>query len=215
MTGGYPALSHDPDPTQGEVAPAGEPEATDLSLLRRIQQGQGDASTELYHRYAERLQALAAAQSGADLGPRLDPEDLVQSVFRTFFRRAGLGHYTVPEGEEIWKLLLVIALNKVRATGAFHRAVKRDVRRTTGGAAFDQAVAGRSTPDEAPVQFLRMVIAEQLEGWPESHRRMIEMRIEGHEMAEIAAAVARSKRSVERVLQEFQQRLGRVIGESQ
>ena len=28
------------------------------------------------------------------------------------------GHYDVPDGEEIWKLLLVIALNKVRAAGA-------------------------------------------------------------------------------------------------
>ena len=36
---------------------------------------------------------------------------------------------------------------------------------------------------------------------------MIELRIEGHEVNEIAAAVQRSKRSVERVLQDFRQRL--------
>jgi RNA polymerase sigma-70 factor, ECF subfamily len=143
----------------------------------------------------------------------VDPEDIVQSVFRTFFRRASLGHYTVPDGEEIWKLLLVMALNKVRATGAFHRAAKRDVRRTSGGEAFDRAVESQPGRDEAALNCLRMVINELLEGLPEAHRRMIELRIEGHEVNDIAAAVRRSKRSVERVLQDFRQRLDASIEE--
>jgi RNA polymerase sigma-70 factor (ECF subfamily) len=188
---------------------AGTP--SDRSLLRRLQHGQADASTELYLRYAERLLALTAAQTAPDLARRIDPEDIVQSVFRTFFRRAILGHYTIPDGEEIWKLLLVIALNKVRTVGAFHRAAKRDVRRTFGGGAFDRAVESQSGRDEAALSLLRMVVEELLESEPESHRRMIELRIEGHEVNDVAAAVQRSKRSVERVLQEFRQRLDALI----
>ena len=75
-------------------SPISEPEppakdgATDRTLLRRLQHGQADASTELYLRYAKRLLMLAAAQSSPDLARRVDPEDIVQSVFRTFFRRA-------------------------------------------------------------------------------------------------------------------------------
>lgn len=180
---------------------------SDHSLLLRLQSGQADASTELYLRYAERLHALAKAQSSAELAQRVDPEDLVQSVFRTFFRRANLGQYAVPDGEEIWKLLLVIALNKVRATGAFHRAAKRDVRRTTGGETFDRAVESVPSGDESALNTLRMVVEELLETIPEVYRRMIELRIEGHEVAEIAASVQRSKRSVERVLQEFREKL--------
>src|SRR3954447_25024565 len=114
----------EPEGTAPQADPTPEP-VSDRSLLRRLQHGQADASTELYLRYAERLLALAAAQSSPELARRVDPEDIVQSVFRTFSRRASLGHYTVPDGEEIWKLLLVIALNKVRAVGAFHRAAKR------------------------------------------------------------------------------------------
>src|SRR6478752_7985762 len=100
---------------------------SDRSLLRRLQHGQADASTELYLRYAERLLALTAAQSSAELARRVDPEDIVQSVFRTFFRRVSVGDYDVPDGEEIWKLLLVIALNKIRTTAVHQRAAKRDV----------------------------------------------------------------------------------------
>ena len=117
------------------------PEGTsDGSLLRRFQGGQHDASTELYLRYAERLHALVVAQSSKDLARRVDAEEIVQSVFRTFFRRAAHGHYSVPDGEEMWKLLLVIALNKVRAAGAYHRAAKRDVQQTVGGEVFDRAL---------------------------------------------------------------------------
>lgn len=187
--------------------------ASDRSLLRRLQGGQPDASTELYLRYAERLHALAASQTSADLARQVDPEEIVQSVFRTFFRRAAQGHYVVPDGEELWKLLLVIALNKVRAAGAFHRAAKRDIRMTARGEAFDRAVESEPGRDESALTVLRMVIDELLEGMPEQNRRMIELRIEGHEVSEIAEQVQRSKRSVERVLQDFRTRLNALIGE--
>src|SRR4051794_19294813 len=202
------------NPEREEPAPQADPppeSISDCSLLRRFQCGQADASTELYLRYAGRLRALATSQSSPDLARRVDPEDIVQSVFRTFFRRVSQGHYAIPDGEEIWKLLLVIALNKVRATGAYHRASKRDVRRTSGGEAFERAVESRPGGDGAALDTLRMVIDELLQGQQEAHRRMIEMRIEGYEMAEIAAAVRRSKRSVERVLQDFRARLDAMI----
>jgi RNA polymerase sigma-70 factor (ECF subfamily) len=206
-------VTPEPDEPISRAVPPSEGAASDRSLLRRLQRGQADASTELYFRYAERLLALAAAQSSLELARRVDPEDIVQSVFRTFFRRASLGHYAVPDGEEIWKLLLVIALNKVRATGAFHRAAKRDVRRTTGGEAFDRAVESQPGRDGPALDLLRIVIEELLQGLPEAHRRIIELRIEGHEVNGIAATVRRSRRSVERVLQDFRRRLAALIGE--
>ena len=198
---------------------SGSPEATpaegvsDRSLLRRVQHGHGDASTELYVRYAERLIALVKAQSSGDLARRVEPEDIVQSVFRTFFRRVSLGQYDVPDGEEMWKLLLVIALNKVRATGSFHRAAKRDVRRTSGGESFDRAMESEAGQDDLALRCLQMTIEDVLRDLPEAHRRMIELRIEGHEVSEIAASVQRSKRSVERELQNFRTRLMSLIGE--
>lgn len=184
---------------------------SDRSLLHRFQRGQADASTQLYLRYARRLHALAVKQSSPDLAQRLDPEDIVQSVFRTFFRRAAEGHYDVPDGEEIWKLLLVIALNKVRTAGEYHRAAKRDVRMTASGSSYERAVEKESGQDETAYLILRMVVDQALEGLPALHRRMIELRIEGYEVGEIAEQVERSKRTVERVLQEFRARLDTLI----
>jgi RNA polymerase sigma-70 factor (ECF subfamily) len=203
------APEKEPDKKKG-APPADGP--SDRSLLRRFQGGQRDAATVLYLRYADRLHRLAENQCAPDLAPRVDAEDIVQSVFRTFFRRAALGQYEVPRGEELWKLLLVIALNKIRATGLHHRAAKRDVRLTTAGALFDEALRVTAA-DEAALTVLRLVIDDVLQTLAPEQRPIIEQRIEGYEVAEIARNTRRSKRSVERILQEFRKRLRAVIHE--
>jgi RNA polymerase sigma-70 factor (ECF subfamily) len=202
-----------PEESRSQAETSSHEGISDRSLLRRVQGGQSDASTQLYLRYAERLHALVMAKTSRDLARRIDAEDIVQSVFRTFFRRATHGHYSVPEGEELWKLLLVIALNKVRAAGAHHRAAKRDVRLTVGGEAFDRALESEQSSDEAALATLQLVIDDLLDGMPAAHRQMIELRIEGYEVQEITEKVQRAKRSVERVLQNFRTRLEVLIRE--
>jgi DNA-directed RNA polymerase specialized sigma24 family protein len=105
----------------------------------------------------------------------------------------------------------VIALNKIRAAGAYHRAAKRDVTRTAGGDACDLADGKQAIHDESALVTLRLVIDEVLAGLPASYRQIVELRIEEYEVAEIAQRVGRSKRSVERVLQEFRALLAEII----
>jgi RNA polymerase sigma-70 factor (ECF subfamily) len=181
--------------------------------LRRFRGGQPDAATELYLRYAERLRALAAGQVAPDLAPRLDPDDIVQSVFRTFFRRAAQGQYDVPEGEDLWKLFLIIALHKIRSVATFHRAGKRDVRATANGLTDAPTGQHLAAPDEMALATLRMVIDELLSALPPSMRAIVELRVEGHEVEEIARRTQRSRRSVERALHEFRARLSPLIRE--
>lgn len=184
---------HDPIPSSDHV------------LLERFRAGDEDAALQLYFRYAERLLRLASKETGDDLGARFDPEDIVQSVFRTFFRRAASGQYEAPEGDELWKLLLVMALNKLRSRSSYHRARKRDVRKTqsmdTGNSSLDP-----SCHEEAK-NVLRLSVEEMIENQPESHRDVIRLRIEGLEVQEIADRVRKSKRTVERVLQSFRNEL--------
>lgn len=192
---------------RSELARRTPDEASDRSLLGRLRHGSEDAATQLYLRYAQRLRALARAKTGTDLAARLDVDDLVQSIFGSFFRGASQGYYEVPAGEELWKLFLVIALNKIRARGAYHRAAKRDVRVTIGDAWNDPANEPEAEDDAAAHGFLQLVIDELLAALPTQQRQMIELRIEGYEVAEIAERTGRSKRTVERVLQEFRKKL--------
>lgn len=178
---------------------------SDASLLVRYRAGEDDAATALYTRYAEKLIKLAERSSGDDLSARIDAEDIVQSVFRTFFRRVSDGHYQIPDGEELWKLLLVMALNKIRDTAKFHHAVKRDVAST-------KSIDGQETVSAAnPAIVLRMTIDELLASIPESHRTVVRDRIDGLEIAEIAERGVVSRRSVERILRSFRVRLSKLL----
>lgn len=199
-----------PSPSSTGV-PGGAVESSDASLLRRYQAGDDDAATALYRRYAGRLLGLATVQTSPELQTRLDPEDIVQSVFRTFFRRAALGEYEVPAGEELWKLFLVIGLYKVRAAAVHHRAAKRDVRQMEPAAALEQ---GAVTPDDVALNALRLTIDEALAPLPPRYREVVRLRVDGFEVAEIAVQTGRAKRSVERILQEFRHKLQAVIDEA-
>jgi RNA polymerase sigma-70 factor (ECF subfamily) len=173
------------------------PAPSDASLVRRYRAGSQEAATALYRRYATRLRRLVAEHLGPDLSARLDPDDIVQSVFRRFFQGANRGLYQAPDGESLWGLFLVIALNRLRDQASFHRSARRDVRLTRPSS------RGEEPADlDADAAFLRLVVAEALDGLPVAHRAAVEMRLAGYEVAEIARRTGRSLRTVERVLQQ-------------
>jgi len=184
-----------------------EGEPSDRSLMSRIRGGSQGAAGELHRRYAERLLAFARTRIGTDWQVREDAEDVVQSVFGSFFRGANRGLYQAPEGEELWGLFLVIALNKIRAKAIHHRAAKRDVRRTQIGSEASEGSFEAIDDDAAAGLFLKLVVDEIIGQLPDSHRETVRLRVEGFEVAEIAAATGRSKRSTERILQEFRGRM--------
>ncbi len=183
-------------------------ESSDRSLLRRFRRGEDDAATELYARYADRLVHFARRKTAVGLASRFDPEDVIQSVFRTFFRRAADGGFDVPPGEELWQLLLVIALNKVRRLGKYHRRQRRDVGQTVPS----EAAQEMATPDVADSWIiLQMVVDEALEQFPAPQRLMIERRIQGDSIVDIAAETGRCRRTVERVLRQFRDTMSEYI----
>lgn len=191
----------DSDKAFGEKAftPA-EGEPSDQWLLERFQEGSQDAATELYLRYAPRLRGLARAQCSPSLARCLEADDIVQSVFRSFFRRAQHGYYDIPEEGELWRLFLVITLNKIRAKGDYYHAAKRDIRQLRQGLPPDPVLADRN---QGPAAYLQMVLEEAMENLPEHHRQIVQLRIQGYDLQEIATQVQRAKRTVERVLQQF------------
>jgi RNA polymerase sigma-70 factor (ECF subfamily) len=189
-------------------APADEP--SDRELLERFRRGEQFAATVLYMRYAPRLLALAEARCSRGLAHRLDCEDIVQSVFGRFFRRAKSGSYQVPVGAELWKLLLVIAMNKIRAAEAYHRAGKRDVGATAGGLA--ESLGADSHGDDGNGAYLTLVVSEALERLPAPLREIVELRLQGYEVREIAELTGRSLRTVERLLKEARTQLASLLG---
>jgi RNA polymerase sigma-70 factor (ECF subfamily) len=175
-----------------------------------LQEGSQDAATQLYLRYVNRLRALTQARCSTELARQVDAEDIVQSIFGSFFRGASQGYYDVPAGEELWKLFLVIALNKIRAKGNYHRAAKRDMRLTVHGDGALEHVPARARRED-DLAFLRLTVAEALDRLPPQHKQMVTLRIEGCDIADIARQTGRSHRTVERILQQARQQLTELL----
>ena len=199
--------------TRADDVPTDEP--SDRDLLERFRRGEQFAATLLYLRYAPRLLALAQSRCSSALAHRLDSEDIVQSVFRRFFRRARSGGYEVPVGAELWRLLLVIALNKIRAAEAYHRAGKRDVGATAAADGLDESLGADGRRDDGNGAYLTLVVREALERLAAPLRQIVELRLQGYEVREIAELTGRSLRTVERLLKEARTELGGLLGQAQ
>jgi RNA polymerase sigma-70 factor (ECF subfamily) len=119
---------------------------------------------------------------------------------------------TVPEGEELWNLRLVITLNKIRAKGNFFRAARRDVRRNAG-AEFSETDSALAADNEQALQELQEVVNELLAQLPPIYADIVSLRIAGHDLDAIAAQTKRSRRTVERALQEFRNQLSALLNE--
>jgi RNA polymerase sigma-70 factor (ECF subfamily) len=184
----------------------------DHELLQALRDGDEGAAAQLYERYAQRLRALAEKKTGKDLAQRFDAEDVIQSVFRCFFERARKGLYDVPADGDLWPLLLVIALQKVRAYGAHHRAGRRDIRREMDVEITDsvRAASLRYRP-ESPQSLLKLIAEETLEQLPAFHQQVTRWRLEGYDHQEIAARTGRSKRTIERIFQECRRLLQQLL----
>ncbi len=185
---------------------SGSPQTdSDERLLERFRRGEERAATLLYERYAGRLRAFVRNLSGVDLATRLDPDDLVQATFAAFFEGAAADRYRVAEGG-LWKLLQVIAMNRVRSTGEHHRARKRDVRSTRA----DEGLLARAPDRQGGTQAcaeLRLLLAELLARLPPARQEVLRLRLQDYEVTEIAGQTGQSRRTIERMLHEFRNEL--------
>ncbi len=98
-------------------------------LLQNYQGGENEAATAIFDRYVERLLALARSRMGSRLKRRVDPEDIVQSAYRSFFVHAKNEEYRLARSGDLWRLLASITLNKLYGQIEKQTAAKRSFKR--------------------------------------------------------------------------------------
>jgi RNA polymerase sigma-70 factor (ECF subfamily) len=183
-----------------------------IHLVARWRDGDQLAADQLFRRYAEQLIALARTRLSAKLSQRVDPEDVVQSAYRSFFHGTKDGRYDVQRGGDLWQLLVVITLHKLQHEVRHNLAEKRSVRReqSLSGADSSLDILGHVNANQpSPVEAL--ALAEELEQLMRKleplHRRMLELRLQGYSADEIATETQRCPGTVRRVLDRVKQEL--------
>lgn len=178
-------------------------------LLNSFRDGSESAAEAIFERYVARLTRLARTRLSAKLARRFDPEDVVLSAYRSFFLSAREGRFSLKRSGDLWRLLVRITLHKLYRTAAHHRAQRRSVdleRIGDSGTVFAVAASGgEPTPDEA------VALADELDVLMRDldplARRVLELRLQGYRLAEIASDVDRTERTVRRVLAQIRTRL--------
>ena len=181
-------------------------------LLARWRKGDQQAATELFQRYADRLIALARSRLPAKVAQRVDAEDVVQSVYRSFFAGARDGRYDLQRGGDLWRLLVTITLHKVYRQVTQHGREKRAVEREQSFGSEDSLIhlaAPLLARDPSPVEVVTLVdeLEQIMRGLKPQYRRMLELRLLGYNVFEIAAETKSGERTVRRVLDQVKQQL--------
>jgi RNA polymerase sigma-70 factor (ECF subfamily) len=182
-------------------------------LMARWRSGDRQAADDLFERYTPRLIALARQRLSARLARRLDPEDVVQSAYRSFCA-ADADRYVLQGRGDLWRLLASITIHKLQRQAQRHTALKRSIDNERGfggesslGSLKDHAATREPAPDEGAI------MAEELErllrGLKPLDSRIVSLRLEGYRIEEIASKTERSERWVRRVLDLIKVRLGR------
>jgi RNA polymerase sigma-70 factor (ECF subfamily) len=180
----------------------------DRDLITRYKAGSQSAAGELFDRYCEKLMRLARRRIGQRMASRVDPEDVIQSAFRTFFVRVRNDEFTFDGEDDLFKLLVRLTVNKALRQIAHHRAAKRDPHREAGqGTDSTDHLAGVMAHEQAPD--VEVAVLDEFERFlgqfPEFERRVLELKLQGNTTMEIAESLGSYDRKIRRVLERIEE----------
>jgi RNA polymerase sigma-70 factor (ECF subfamily) len=180
-------------------------------LIARLRAGDDGAAREVVRRFTHRLAALARTHLDTQIRAKVDPEDLVQSVYKSFFHRQRDGQFDLDGWDDLWGLLVVITVRKCASQAEYFQAERRNPDRerrpATGSAAGGELIDREPTPAEAAA--LAETVADLLRGVVPTDRPILELTLQGYTVKEICAQLGRAERTVWRVRERARNRLRR------
>ncbi|MCE9526781.1 MAG: sigma-70 family RNA polymerase sigma factor [Planctomycetales bacterium] len=161
------------------------------------------ASRALFEQFSQRLIGLARCHLDARLKNKVDPEDVVQSAYKSFFLRYGDQALATQGSDALWSLLTLITLRKCADRARYYRADRRDMNQEVGAPTGSQPEFWREAVSREPTPEHAMVLAETVEkvlrevGADE--RQVVELSLQGYSTQEISEQLSRAERSVRRL----------------
>ena len=186
-------------------------------LIDGLRVGDPVVEREFWDRHGAALQRLADGHIKGRLKARVEADDVVNSAYRTFLRRARGGEFQLPDSAALWRLLCAITLTKVREQVRFHRRQKRGVDQEVPLApATDSRAEGMAVADPGPPPDEALLIADQMQhllaALDAEERQIVELKLQDLTHEEVAAQLDCSERTVRRILKRVEARLSSAFG---
>lgn len=187
-------------------------------VMARLRVGDNEAATKVFQRFGGRLIELAQKQLKPQIRRKVDPEDVLQSAFRSFFVRQAAGEFQDLESwDSLWGALIVITLHKCVSRIRHFRRARRDIEREAGAPAtaeptndpWEGLIPDREpTPEEAAI--LAETMEQLLTQFEGRNREALTHWLQGMPVPEISELVGCTERTVYRVLDRAKDLLGRM-----
>lgn len=184
-------------------------------FVKRLRAGDDDASRQLFERFARQLIAMARRRFDGPLKHKVDPEDIVQSAYKSFFSRHADGKVVVGNWNSLWGLLTIITVRKCSERVAYHRAKQRDAAREvvpTGSSPAIEGLSREPTPDEAAE--LAETVTRLMDSLDATERPVLELSLQGYSTREISEQLNRAERTVRLLRERVRKRLERMQQEN-
>jgi RNA polymerase sigma-70 factor (ECF subfamily) len=181
-------------------------------LIRRIRAGDEQAARELVLQY----EPLIRRQVRLHLEDRrlcrlFDSMDVCQSVLLSFFLRSAAGEYDLESPEQLQRLLVTMARNKLASAARHQHRQCRDQRRAADGAEPLQGVAGGEASPSQQVAG-RELLERFRQGLDAEERQLADLRAEGLAWAEVAARLGGTAQARRMQLTRAVERVARELG---
>jgi RNA polymerase sigma factor (sigma-70 family) len=176
----------------------------DRALAQEIQAGSESAAKELFDKYCERLMRTAKRRIGQRMASRFDPEDVIQSAFRTFFKRVKNDEFTFEQEEDLFKLLVRLTVRKTLRQVVHHKAAKRSTDKEHTDSSEDSHLLSQLSGAE-PTPDMEVTLLDEFEKLMNSlnpqERQVVEMKLQGFSTVEIAEKLGSYDRKIRRILE--------------
>ena len=174
-------------------------------LMARLRRGDDEAAAAVFRHFVRRLINFTRSQLDTWVRRKTDPEDVVQSVYKSFFARYEAGQFVVADWDSLWGLLTCIAVrkcaNRVRFWQAARRESGREVSLSSAGVSPEDRQLSAREPTPAEAAALTETLEHLMQGLPAFDREVLVLHLQGHDIPDISVRVARSERTVRRALE--------------
>lgn len=165
-------------------------------LVEGLLRGDPQAANELVTRWHPSLTAIAGRNLRGPARGKNEPQDIVQSAFRSFFGGVNKQQYQLHDSRELWALLVVITLRKCRKQHRHWTAQRRKEDFEEWNPREERECPG--SPPELLVS-LNELVERVLSELDPSEGAIIQKSLEGYSATDIAEDLGRSLRTVQRV----------------
>jgi RNA polymerase sigma-70 factor (ECF subfamily) len=177
-------------------------------LMGHLRSGSPDAAAAIFSLSEKRLLALARKNLDSRFRRKLDPDDIVQSVYKSFFAGCADGEFNFESWDSIWATLALMTVRKCRNMIEHLRAARRDVSRED--ACYRSWLAASAPDVQQPTPSEVIMLAESVDrltsGVDKRQREVISLTLQGFSVAEISSMLGRAERSVRREVGRMKER---------